>query len=89
MTARELGGRKTRVEASAEPLHAELRRRFELTPTECAVAVELLGGKTYQAIARSLGVSVHTVHSHVKAIHRKADVTSSLQFVSRFKAAPS
>ncbi len=82
MTVKEARGRKGRARASAEPLHAELRRRFELTPTECDVAAELLGGSTYRVIASSLGMSVHTVHSHVKAIHRKADVTSSLQFVS-------
>lgn len=78
-------GLQPRAVAPVAPLHVELRRRFELTPTECAVAAKLLDGHTYQEIASRLGMSVHTVHSHIKAIHRKADVRSSLQFVTRFR----
>ena len=44
------------------------------TRTETVVAAALTEGLTYKEIARRFGVSYHTVHSHVKAIHEKAGV---------------
>ena len=55
----------------------ELRRRFSLTPTEAKIALLLAEGLTYAEVARYLGVSYHTVHTHIKAIHTKAHVSSN------------
>ena len=66
--------------------HDELRRRFGLTDVEADVAETLLRGLSYEDAAQSLGMSPHTIHSHVKAIHRKAGVATSLELVARFYA---
>ena len=51
-----------------------LRDRFCFTPKESTVAGALADGLTYKEIAKRLGVSYHTVHSRVKAIHEEAGV---------------
>lgn len=54
-----------------------LRDRFSLTPAEARVVTGLLEGLSYAEIAERLGVSYHTVHTHVKAIHVKAGVRTN------------
>jgi DNA-binding CsgD family transcriptional regulator len=78
-----VGGRRR-----TDPVRAqnELRRRFGLTEVEATVARALLRGSSYEDAARSLGMSPHTIHSHVKAIHRKAGVATTLELVARFYA---
>lgn len=63
----------------AAALRAELTRRFGLTKTEAIVAEHLLRGYNYECAARRLGISPHTIHAHVKAIHRKAGVSTTLE----------
>jgi DNA-binding CsgD family transcriptional regulator len=58
-------------------LGAELRRRFSFTLSEANIALLLAGGLAYAEIAERLEISYHTVHTHVKAIHRKARVSSN------------
>jgi DNA-binding CsgD family transcriptional regulator len=58
-------------------LPGALRERFGLSPMEAVVACGLLDGLTYDEIANRCGISYHTVHSHVKAIHQKTGVTSN------------
>jgi DNA-binding CsgD family transcriptional regulator len=60
-------------------LRCELIRRFGLTKTEAIVAEHLLRGFNYECAARRLGISPHTIHAHVKAIHRKAGVSTTLE----------
>jgi len=72
----------TRRAGSAEAqtgrdLGTELRRRFSLTRSEAIIALLLTDGLSYGEIAEHLGVSYHTVHTHVKAIHEKARVKSN------------
>jgi DNA-binding CsgD family transcriptional regulator len=62
-----------------DALRAELARRFGLTKTEAVVAEHLLRGYNYECAARRLGISPHTIHAHVKAIHRKAGVSTTLE----------
>ncbi len=61
---------------SSDP-DTELRRRFSLTPSEARIALLLAEGLSYAEVADRLGVSYHTVHTHVKAIHEKVNVKSN------------
>ena len=54
-----------------------------LTPRELAV-VQLLGsGCTYEQVAVRLGVSLHTVVTHIKNAYRKLDVHNGRAAVMR------
>lgn len=64
-----------------------LRERFGFTKTEAEVAVGLVEGLSYDGIARKLGVSYHTVHTHIKAIHRKASVATTGQLTALVRGA--
>ena len=76
MTA--LKGRRPTAETIAGiALAAALRARFGLSRMEAVVACALADGLTYQQTADRCGVSYHTVHTHVKAIHVKARVSSN------------
>jgi DNA-binding NarL/FixJ family response regulator len=72
-----------RAETGADPaLSAELRKHLGLSRIESLVACALAEGLTYQEIADSRRISYHTVHSHVKAIHRKAGVSSNARLIA-------
>jgi len=58
-------------------LATALRARFGLSRMEAVVACALADGLTYQEIADRCGISYHTIHSHVKAIHVKARVSTN------------
>jgi len=58
-------------------LEETLCRRFSLTCREGAVAAALVEGLSYSEIAQRLGISYHTVHTHVKAIHQKAHISTN------------
>lgn len=64
---------------AASALAAALRGRFGLTNMEAVVACALADGLTYQEVAKRCSVSYHTVHTHVKAIHVKAHVSSNVR----------
>ena len=67
-----------RTTGSEEPVVPDrLIRELELTPAEARVLAGLTEGLSYEEIAKSLGVSYHTVHTHVKAIHVKAGVSTN------------
>ena len=54
-----------------------LRERFGLTLSEASVAMLVADGLMYAEIAERLAISPHTVHTHVKEVHRKLDVHSN------------
>lgn len=54
---------------------------FSLTPTEKTVLNLIARGFKYAEIARLNGVSVHTVHSHIKNIYAKLSVNSRSEAV--------
>jgi DNA-binding CsgD family transcriptional regulator len=64
-----------------------LRARFGFTKTEAEVAVALVEGLSYGEIAEKLGISYHTVHTHVKAIHTKAGVATTGQLTALMRGA--
>jgi DNA-binding CsgD family transcriptional regulator len=64
-----------------------LRERFGFTKTEAEVAVGLVEGLSYAGIARKLGVSYHTIHTHIKAIHTKAEVATTGQLIALVRGA--
>lgn len=57
------------------------RDRFGLTGAECRVAVEASEGHKPMEIARRLGLSIHTVRSHIKRIFQKTGVHSQAGLV--------
>ena len=62
---------------TSQDLRAELRKRYSFTSSEANIALLLAEGLSYAEVAGRLGVSYHTVHTHVKAIHQKASVKSN------------
>ena len=54
-----------------------------LTKRECDVVQLLARGCSYSQIGDRLGISIHTVTSHVKNMYRKLDVHSSAAAVMR------
>jgi DNA-binding CsgD family transcriptional regulator len=80
------GGSRRDAAAEVEAVSGidRLRRRFGLTLMEAVVARALVDGLSYRETAAEFEISTETVHSHVKAIYRKANVTSARQFVALF-----
>jgi DNA-binding CsgD family transcriptional regulator len=58
-----------------------LARELKLTNAEIRVLKEFAELSTPKQIARDLGVSLSTVRSHLKQIHAKASVTTSMQLL--------
>ena len=54
-----------------------------LTKRECDVVWLLARGCSYSQIGEQLGISVHTVTSHIKNTYRKLDVHSAAAAVMR------
>jgi DNA-binding CsgD family transcriptional regulator len=54
-----------------------------LTGRECDVLRLLARGHTYSQIGKRLGISLHTVTSHIKNTYRKLDVHSAAAAVMR------
>lgn len=57
---------------------------FGLTPTEAVVASALASGRSPQAVADSMNVSIGTVRTHIRRVFDKAGVHSLLELASRF-----
>ena len=56
---------------------------LKLTPREREVVRLLAAGLTYAQMAQALGISLHTVCSHIKNLYRKLDVHNAPAAVSR------
>jgi LuxR family transcriptional regulator, maltose regulon positive regulatory protein len=68
--------------AGARPGHAAIVLR-KPSEREQAVLQLLSRGLTYDQIAGSLGISVNTVRTHVRALYDKLEVSSRVQAVMR------
>lgn len=56
---------------------------LKLTPREREVVRLLAAGLTYAQMAQALGISLHTVCSHIKNLYRKLEVHNAPAAVSR------
>lgn len=54
-----------------------------MTDREQDVLERLILGRSVREIAEELGRSPHTVHDHVKSLHRKLDASSRGELVAR------
>jgi len=59
------------------------RADAELTPRERQVLEELVRGLLYKEIADALGISMGTLHTHIRRIYEKLHVRSRAQAVAR------
>lgn len=66
--------------------HSGLAEQFRLTPAQCAVLDLFAYMLPPRDIAETLGLTVHTVRSHFKAIHAKTGVRSSMQLLQLVRA---
>lgn len=57
--------------------------RSRLTVKEQEVLAQLAQGHSVRQIAETLGRSPHTVHDHVKALHRKLDASSRGELIAK------
>jgi len=81
----------TPIQAAAGPAGAgaswlvslALPRHWALTASEARVVRLLAAARTTGEIARSLGLSIHTVRTHVKRAMSKADVHTQAALVAR------
>ncbi|TDK29908.1 LuxR family transcriptional regulator [Rhizobium deserti] len=72
----------TPVHRSNLPSVEIIQGLFDLTPTEAKIGRKLAGGETIDSTARSFGISVETVRSHVKAILSKSGMSRQTDFVA-------
>lgn len=61
--------------------HGIVRKRFDLTPAETALALALVDGQTLEEAAAALAISKHTARSHPRAIFPKTGVTRQATLV--------
>ncbi len=54
-----------------------------LTEREHLILDQLIGGKSYKAIAADLDISVHTVNNHIRHIYKKMHVQSRSEAVAK------
>lgn len=62
---------------------SDLTEAFHMTQAESRVASMMIAGATAEEIARSLGISVETVRSHIKHIYAKTGVSSREALLSK------
>lgn len=73
----------------SQPLTATLRDRAGqplLTPRQSRILQLVADGYQDRAIARALGISIRTVHTHLQHIYRQLGVTSRTEALARLRA---
>ena len=74
---------RVRVKPNARTVQPTRANVAVLTPRELDVLRQIAGGCTYAQAATRLGVSQHTIVTHVKNAYRKLDVHSAAAAVMR------
>jgi DNA-binding CsgD family transcriptional regulator len=64
-------------------LYADLEKVYQLTPAEYRVLGEMIDGRTADAIARLMKLSIETVRSHIRHIYSKMRVSSREELFSK------
>jgi len=59
----------------------EIGRSLSLSDRELQVAQGVFDDCTERALADKLGISPHTVHTHIERLHRKLGVTNRVQLI--------
>ena len=67
----------------SEEAWADIGRTLALSSREMEIVRAVFDDKTEAAIASDLGISPHTVHTHVDRLHRKLGVTDRTQLILR------
>lgn len=68
-------------EAGSRAPHEVVRQLFNLTPSETALAMELVNGLSLDEAAEKLGVKRNTARAHLRAIFSKTGVTRQSELV--------
>lgn len=66
--------------AEAFPL---IQQALHLSDREAQIASLILADQKELAIARRIGISIHTVHTHLERLYRKTGVASRVELVVR------
>jgi len=82
-TSRYIGFHLQRDGDGFRAVYADLDTVFQLTPTEHRVLGELIEGRTADAIARAMNLSIETVRSHIRHIYAKTRVSSREELFCR------
>lgn len=64
-----------------DPVWRRLAQRLSLSGRELQIVRAIFDGDKETGMARVLGMSPHTVHEHVRRLHRKLGVTDRVQLV--------
>jgi DNA-binding NarL/FixJ family response regulator len=67
----------------AVPQALEKRTQYNFTQRERQILNEMISGKSYKQISDELIISYETVHSHIKNIYKKLEVSSMTEAVSK------
>lgn len=60
-----------------------LRARLKLSPRECEIVRGVVEDLSERGMALELGISHHTVHTHLERVYRKLGVASRPQLIRR------
>ncbi|MBY8604880.1 MAG: helix-turn-helix transcriptional regulator [Burkholderia sp.] len=69
------------AERKSQASHDIVRKLFDLTPAETALALALVNGQTLEEAADELAISKNTARSHLRAIFSKTGVTRQATLV--------
>lgn len=61
----------------------EIRRALHLSVREADIAALIIANAPNGAIAQRLGISAHTVHSHLERLYRKLQIGSREELITR------
>jgi DNA-binding CsgD family transcriptional regulator len=67
----------------SEQAWVEIARSLTLSPRERQILRGIFDDRTEFAIAADLGISPHTVHSHIKRLHHKLGVADRVELILR------
>ena len=64
----------------------EITRTLKISGRESEIIQYIMAGETEGEIASSLGISAHTVHTHLERLYNKLKVNSRAQLITRIFA---